>query len=255
VTERSEGTCGILGNGAVALVTGASSGIGQATAIALLDRGLKVICAGRRGDLLGEVFSAYGDAALTLALDVTDGEAVAALPTTLPGGFSEIDILIAAAGSDIGGRRRFDEGEIADWAGTIEVNVNGLLRVCHAVLPGMLARGRGHVVTLGSIAGLRTYAGGSAYGPSKYAVRAFTDALRLDYKHDPIRITEILPGLVRTRFAEARHRGDSDRAATFYDSAAATLKPEDIAAAILFALEQPHGVNIAQIVVTPTGDK
>ena len=250
--ERQRGICK---EGAVALVTGATRGIGRACAEALLARGLKVICAGRRGDLLEKIFSSYGDAALALTLDVTDGEAVAALPTTLPGAFSEIDILIAAAGSDIGGRRRFDEGDIADWAGTIDTNVTGLMRVCHAVIPGMLARGSGHVVTLGSIAGLRTYAGGSSYGPSKYAVRAFTEALCHDYKHDPLRITEILPGLVRTSFAEARHRGDSERAAAFYDAAAASLTAADIVAAVLFALDQPESVNISQIVVTPTGDK
>jgi NADP-dependent 3-hydroxy acid dehydrogenase YdfG len=204
---------------------------------------------------LAEVFGPYGDAALPLALDVTDAAAVAALPESLPAGFSEIDILIASAGSDVGGRKAFGEGKMEDWAGTIETNVTGLMRLCHSVIPGMLARGRGHLVTIGSVAGLKTYPGGAVYSASKHAVRAFTEALRHDYCNDPIRITEILPGMVRTGFAEARHYGDSAKAAAFYDSFPATLSAEDIAESILFALAQPDHVDIAQIVITPTGDK
>ena len=240
---------------AVALVTGASGGIGHAVAEGLLERGLRVICAARRQERLEEFCAARLETAYPLCLDVTDRAAVAQLLETLPENWREIDIVIANAGSDVGGRQRFDQGEMADWASTIETNVTGLIAVCHAVIPGMLARGRGHVVTLGSIAGLGTYAGGSIYAATKHAVRAFTEGLRKDYKNDPIRITEILPGLVRTGFAEARHRGDSDMAAAFYDSFPAALEPEDIAAAVHFALEQPERVNIAQVVVTPTGDK
>lgn len=241
--------------GAVALVTGTSKGIGRSLAEALLEAGLKVICTARSQDSVNEIFGPYGGNALPLALDVTDGEAMSGLVANLPEGFSEIDILVASAGSDVGGRRRFDQGDMAEWAGTIDTNVTGLMRTCHAVIPGMLARGRGHVVTLGSIAGLRTYEGGTVYGPSKFAVRAFTDALRLDYKHDPIRITEILPGLVRTGFAETRHHGSAEAGTAYYDTSAGSLAPDDIVAATLYALEQPDAVNVAQIVVTPTSDK
>jgi len=251
----SNAASGGLTAGSVALVTGASSGIGEAVAKALLERGLKVVCSGRRGDRLADIFGAYGDAALPLALDVTDAGAVAALPESLPDGFAAIDILIAAAGSDVGGRRAFGEGAMADWAGTIDANVTGLMRICHAVIPGMLARGKGHVVTIGSIAGLRTYPSGAVYAASKHAVRAFTEALRHDYCNDPIRITEVLPGMVRTGFAEARYRGDSAAAAAFYDSFPACLAAEDVAECILFALAQPASVNVAQLVVTPTLDK
>ncbi|HMB76122.1 MAG TPA: SDR family oxidoreductase [Kiloniellaceae bacterium] len=254
-TSASSARAGILTKGAVALVTGASSGIGEVTAKALLARGLKVICTSRRGDRLGDIFGSYGDAALPLSLDVTDAKAVAALPESLPENFAEVDILIASAGSDVGGRQAFGTGSMDDWAGTVDANVTGLMRICHAVIPGMLARGRGHVVTIGSIAGLRTYPGGAVYAATKHAVRAFTEALRQDYCGDPIRITEILPGVVRTGFAEARHRGDSAAAAAFYDAFPACLAAEDIAEAILFALGQPAGVNIAQLVITPTGDK
>ena len=245
----------VLRPGAIALVTGASVGIGRALAEGLLEQGLKVICAARRREKLEEIFAGRGEQALVWPLDVTDGAAVAGLLDALPADWRDIEVLVANAGSDVGGRRAFAAGEMADWASTIETNVTGLIRVCHVVLPGMLARGRGHLVTLGSIAGLSTYADGAVYSASKYAVRAFTEALRQDYKNAPIRITEILPGMVRTGFAEARFRGDAETAAKFYESFPATLAAEDIAAAVHFALAQPPQVNIAQIVVTPTGDK
>lgn len=241
--------------GAICLVTGASGGIGQAVAESLLHKGFRVICAARRADRMVELFGSFGEQAHIVALDVTDGPAVAGLIDRLPAAWREIEVLVANAGSDIGGRQSFVDTDMGDWASTVEVNVTGVLRVCHAVLPGMQARQRGHIVTLGSIAGLETYASGAVYGASKYAVRAFTQALRKDFKDSPIRITEILPGMVRTGFAEARFHGDATRAEQFYDSFPATLAAEDIAAALLFALEQPPHVNIAQIVVTPTADK
>lgn len=243
-----------LRRGAIALVTGASDGIGRAVAETLLARELKVICAARRRDRLEALYGNRAGAHV-LSLDVTDGPAVAGLVEALPEDWRAIDILVANAGSDVGGRRRFDAGAMADWAATVDTNVTGLMRVCHAVVPGMLARGRGHVVTLGSIAGLHAVPGIGVYSATKFAVRAFTEALRRDYKQEPIRITEILPGLVRTGFAEARFHGDAAQAAAFYDSFPAALEAEDIAAAVLFALAQPPRVNVAQIVVTPTGDK
>ncbi len=241
--------------GAIALVTGASSGIGKAIAETLLDRQVKVICAARRPAALEAAFAERGGQVLLHRLDVTDGDAVAALESALPEGWREIDILVANAGSDVGGRRRFDEGAIDHWAQTIATNVTGVLRICHAVIPGMLARGRGHVVTVGSTAGLGTYPLGAAYSTSKHAVHAFSDLLRHDYRRDPVRITEVMPGMVRTGFASARHEGDEAKAEQFYDDWPATLQPEDIAAAALFALEQPDHVNVASILVTPTGDK
>lgn len=247
-------TPGLLNSGAVALVTGASNGIGAAVAEDLLAAGLKVICMGRNAQRLQEIFGGR-DAALPLALDVTDPAFAGKLAQALPDGWRAIDILVASAGSDVGGRRRFDEGRMEDWAQTIETNVTGLIRVCHALLPNMLARRRGHIVTLGSVAGLSTYPGGSIYAPTKHAVHAFTDSLRKDYPNEPVRITEILPGMVRTGFAEARHEGDTEKADAFYDACPAYLSAQDISAAVMFALSQPDHVNIAQIVVTPTGDK
>ena len=245
----------VMTPGSVALVTGASSGIGQAVAGDLMDAGLRAICLGRSAERLETAFGERGEAALALALDVTDANFAEKLESALPDAWKEIDILIASAGSDVGGRRRFDEGEMEDWAQTIDTNVTGLIRACHALLPAMLERGRGHVVTVGSVAGLYTYPGGSIYAPSKHAVHAFTDSLRQDFPSDPVRFTEIMPGLVRTGFAAARHKGDTAAADEFYESFPAYLSAEDISAAVMYALSQPDHVNIAQILVMPTGNK
>lgn len=244
-----------LPEGAIALVTGASSGIGHAVVQRLIGRGCRVICAARNAQRLAAAFADQGEQTHLVPLDVTDAEGVAGLIESLPEAWRNIDVLVANAGSDVGGRQPFVEGAMADWAQTIETNVVGMMTVCHAVLPGMIERGRGHVVTLGSIAGIATYAGGAVYAASKHAVQAFTESLCKDHSRDPIRITEILPAMVRTGFAAARHRGDRERAESFYDSFPTTLVPEDVADVVLFALEQPTHVNLSQIVVTPTGDK
>ena len=245
----------VMKPGSVALVTGASSGIGQAVAEQLMDAGLRVICLGRNQETLDTLFAQRAPNALPLALDVTDADFSAKFESSLPEGWREIDILIASAGSDVGGRRRFDEGDMKDWAQTIDTNVTGLMRACYALLPAMLERGRGHVVTLGSVAGLYTYPGSAAYAPSKHAVHAFTDALRKDFPNEPVRITEVMPGLVRTGFASARHKGDTAMADAWYDTSPAYLTAQDVAASVMFALSQPDSVNIAQILVMPTGDK
>ena len=243
---------GSLPAGAVALVTGASAGIGAATAKALAARGARVICAARKRDRLASLAESLGPGAHALELDVTDPASVGGLLERLPEALRAIDILVANAGHDVGGRRRFDEGAIEDYAGVIETNVTGLVRTCHAVIPGMLERGRGHVVTLGSIAGLRSFAQAGVYCASKYAVRAFTDTLRADYADTDLRITEILPGMTRTDFAANRYRGDTERAEAFYDSFPANLDPADIADAIVYAVSRPASVTVAQMVVVPT---
>ncbi len=248
-------TSTVMSPGSVALVTGASSGIGLAVAEELIAAGLRVICLGRSQERLGHLFGMRDEAALPLALDVTDPDFIEKLERTLPDGWREIDVLIASAGSDVGGRRRFDEGSMEDWAQTIDTNVTGLMRVCYALLPAMLERGRGHVVTLGSVAGLYTYPGSAAYAPSKHAVHAFTDSLRKDFPSEPVRITEIMPGLVRTGFAAARHKGDTAKAEAWYDDSPGHLSAQDVAASVMFALSQPDNVNIAQILVMPTADK
>ena len=242
---------GILRPGAVALVTGASAGIGLATVETLAARGARVICAARDRARLDEL-AARLEGAYALELDVTDAEACGNILERLPEDLREIDILVANAGQDVGGRQRFDEGDVEDWARTVETNVTGMIRTCHAVIPGMLTRNRGHVVTLGSIAGLRTYTHGSIYSATKYAVRAFTEGLRADYAATDLRITEILPGMTRTEFAARRFDGDEARGREYYESFPATLDPADIAHAILYALDQPPNVTVAQMVVVPT---
>ncbi|MFQ5773539.1 MAG: SDR family oxidoreductase [Kiloniellaceae bacterium] len=242
----------ILRPGAVALVAGASAGIGAATAAALAEAGARVICAARDKRRLDDMAARLDQGAHALELDVTDPASTASLVERLPGDLRAIDMLVACAGHDLGGRRRFDRGDVADWAGIVETNVTGMIRVCHAVVPGMLARGRGHVVTLGSTAGLRTYPGGTIYGATKFAVRAFTEALRADYKDTDLRVTEILPGLTRTEFAARRLRGDAAKGAAYYDGFPGSLEAEDIARAIVFALSQPARVTVAQMVVVPT---
>jgi len=238
--------------GLIALVAGASSGIGAAIARALAARGARVICASRDLGKLEALAGELGAGAHALALDVADAASAASVLERLPAELRALEVLVNCAGHDPGGRRRLDQGEVADWASTIETNVTGTIRLCHAVIPGMLARGRGHVVNIGSIAGIRTYPKGSIYSASKFAVHALSDVLRQDYADSDLRITEILPGLVRTGFAAARHHGDTAKAAAFYDSFPATLAPDDVARCVVFALEQPAEVSITQLVVEPT---
>lgn len=237
------------------LVTGASSGIGLALVRQLVERGHRVVCIARNLTRLEAALADCAEQVYLASVDVTDQASVDGLVAELPAQWQPIEVLVANAGSDVGGRREFIDGEMADWADTITTNVSGVMRICHAFLPSMAERNTGHVVTIGSTAGVHTYVGGAAYATSKHAVRAFTDSLRLEFKHSPIRITEVLPGTTRTGFAAARHRGDSDRAATFYEQLDGTLDAEDIVAAILYALDQPPHVNIAQVLITPTFDK
>lgn len=238
--------------GPIALVTGAGSGIGRATTFALVEQGYRAVVSGRNADPLKAISDKLGDAVLPFVLDVTDREAVGSLPGSLPDHWQDIDVVINNAGHDVGGRRAFQDGTVAEWASIVETNVNGLMAVTSAVVPGMLDRGRGHVVNLGSVSGLFTYAGGTAYNAAKFAVHGFTEALRKDFAATNIRVTEIMPGLVRTNFAARRLKGDEDGADAFYDAAAECLHPEDVAASVVFALSQPEHVNVSQIVVEPT---
>ena len=235
--------------GAIALVTGASAGIGAAIVEALCGRGLRVIATARRAEPLEALAKRLGERCLPFVLDVRDADA--GLLDALPERWREIAVLVNNAGHDVGGRRRFDQGSMAEWADIIETNVVGLMRVTHAVVPAMLARGRGHIVNIGSVSGFTPYAGGTLYAASKYAVHGFSECLRRDYAGTGIRVSEVMPGLVRTEFARARLRGDEGAAARFYDQAAATLAPEDIARAVLCVLDQPPGVSFSQLIVEP----
>jgi NADP-dependent 3-hydroxy acid dehydrogenase YdfG len=240
--------------GAVALVTGAGAGIGLAIAERLAERKCKVICAGRRLDRLEALAKRLGNGAIAFKLDVSKAEDCAGLIDRLPASHRQIDILINNAGHDVGGRRRFDEGKIEDFVNTLETNIVGLVRVTHAVIPQMVKRGAGDVVNLGSVASWKPYPNGNIYPATKAFVRVFTDGLRLDYKDTDIRIMEMLPGITRTEFAASRFRGDTAHGDAYYKKFPHVMEPDDIARGVIYALEQPRSVTIAQMLVLPTRD-
>jgi len=234
----------------VALVSGASGGIGESICRHLVDNGYRVVAAARNQERLQALAQALGDRLYPLLLDVTDAAAIRSVSRVLPAELSNPGVLINNAGHDVGGRRLFEQGSAEQWCDIIETNVQGMIRLTHALIDGMLARGCGHIVNMGSIAGLKPYASGTAYVSSKYAVHGFSETLRLDYAGRGIRVTEIMPGLVRSGFAEQR-LGDARQAQEFYDSFEQCLDPEDVACTVLFALQQPAHVEIAQLVVLP----
>lgn len=237
-----------------ALVSGASGGIGAAICRRLIAAGYRVVATARHIDSLKDLQRELGERLLPLALDVTDAAAVRAVPQALPVAFSQVDVLVNNAGHDVGGRRLFEEGSAEQWCDIIDANLQGMIRLTHALIDGMLVRGCGQVVNMGSIAGLKPYASGSAYVSSKYAVHGLSETLRLDFAGRGVRVTEIMPGLVRSGFAEQR-LGDAGQAQAFYDSFEQCLDPDDVAATVLFALQQPAHVEIAQLVVLPVATK
>ena len=236
---------------ATAFVTGAGSGIGQGIAQALLAKGAKVVVADRDGARLSALVDAWPDTALAWELDVGDGPKVAALPAALPAGWGDVDVVVNCAGHDIGGRRPFYEAEVDKYAGIIDTNVVGLIRVTHAFAKPMVAKGRGHIINLGSYLGLRTVPTASAYAASKHAVHGLNETLRLDFAGTGVRVTEICPGRVRTGFAAAR-AGNQAAADKFYDEVGECLSPEDIANAVIYAVEQPAHVVVTQLAIMPS---
>jgi NADP-dependent 3-hydroxy acid dehydrogenase YdfG len=239
--------------GKLVFVTGASSGIGAATALAFAAEGARLLLAARRAEKLAEIASAAiergAGAVHAISLDVRDREAVEQAIETLPAEWAAIDILVNNAGLSRGLEKLY-EGKIDDWEEMIDTNVKGLLYVTRAVVPGMVERGRGHVVNLGSTAGEMTYPGGAVYCATKAAERSINDGLRQDVLGTPIRVTTIDPGMVETEFSIVRFHGDTERAADFYKGLE-PLTPEDVADAILWAVSRPANVNIARIMLTP----
>ena len=233
-----------------ALVTGASSGIGRATCRNLVAAGWRVVGTSRDPARLDDLARELGDGFYAAALDLDEPSAARAMIDALPQDFREIEVLVNNAGHDEGGRRRFDEGDPDAMCRVVETNINGLIRMTHCVVGGMLARGRGHIVNLGSVAGIKPFATMSGYVASKYAVHGFSETLRLDYAGSGIRITEILPGLVRTGFAE-RRLSDADGADAFYQESAAYLRPEDVADTICYAVAAPAHVEVSELLIMP----
>lgn len=224
-----------------AVVTGASSGIGQATARRLSAEGFHVVVAARREDRLNALAEELGGRAIRL--DVTDPESVQRLCAAVP----ECRLLVNAAGGAVG-RDRIEDASDEDWLSMYETNVMGALRMTRGLLPALEATGDGHVVMVGSIAGYEPYIGGGGYNAAKFAVRAMTKVLRMELLGRPIRVTEVDPGLVKTEFSVVRFRGD-ERAAEAVYQGITPLTAEDVADCIAFAVTRPSHVNIDTLVV------
>ncbi|MDP6786574.1 MAG: SDR family oxidoreductase [Rhodospirillales bacterium] len=241
-----------IDEGSVALVTGASSGIGEAVAEALTARGCRVIGAARRVDRLRALAERLGERFHPVALDLTDRDSLDSLLDRLPAGLGEIDILINNAGHGLGGRVGFDRHGADDMAAIIETNVIGLIRLTRLIAPGMVTREKGDIVNVGSIMGIRPYGSSAAYTASKHAVHGFSDCLRIDFAETGLRVIEVLPGLTRTEFARhLSHDGGKDPVKA-YDERPSVLSADDVARAVVFALDQPPHVTMAQITVLPS---
>jgi 3-hydroxy acid dehydrogenase / malonic semialdehyde reductase len=239
-------------NGKTAFITGASSGIGEATARAFAAEGARLLLAARRKSRLDalqpKLLSAGAAEVNTMELDVRNREEVESAVAGLPSEWQGIDILINNAGLSRG-LDKLQEGHLEDWDEMIDTNVKGLLYVTRAVVPGMVQRNSGHVVNLGSTAGEMTYPKGAVYCATKAAERAINDGLRQDVLGTPVRVTSVDPGMVQTAFSEVRFHGDAARAAKVYEGVT-PLTPEDVADTILWAVTRPAHVNIARIVLT-----
>jgi 3-hydroxy acid dehydrogenase/malonic semialdehyde reductase len=236
----------------IAFITGATSGIGEATAKLLAANQFKLILCGRRKDrleALAKSLSSITDVT-TLNFDVRDQQDIKTAIQSLPESWKEIDVLINNAGN-AHGLSSIQSGDTADWDAMMDINVKGLLYVSREIMPGMVTRQRGHIVNIGSIAGKEVYANGNVYCASKFAVDAITQGMRIDLNPYGIKVTGIHPGMVETEFSVVRFKGDSNRAASVYQGLT-PLKAEDIADTILFALTRPSHVMIADMIVFPT---
>lgn len=233
-------------------ITGASSGIGRATALEFAHAGARLLLCARRLELLDELKSELLEAGAasvwTFGLDVRDRAAVEAAIAGLAPEWANIEILVNNAGLSRG-MTKLQEDDPDNWDEMIDTNIKGLLYVTRAVVPGMVARGIGHVISLGSVAGYITYANGAVYCASKAAERAISEGLKIDLMGTPVRVTSVDPGMVETDFSRIRFRGDDERAAKVYQNIT-PLQPEDVADAILWAATRPAHVNIHNILLT-----
>lgn len=233
----------------IALITGATSGIGRATAEAFAALNYNLILCGRREERLHELKESLGSKVdvLTLQFDVRDWPSVENAIQSLPASWQAIDILVNNAGNAYG-MSPIQDGDVADWDLMIDGNVQGLLYVSKAVMPGMVSRQRGHIVNLSSIAGKQTYANGAVYCASKAAVEAISTGMRLDLTQHGIKVTNIAPGAVETEFSVVRFKGDTERAAKVYEGFA-PLTAKDIADSIVYAVTAPSNVTIADMTI------
>lgn len=236
----------------IALITGATSGIGQATAHLLAKHDFNLILCGRRADRLEKEKTTLSKltSVETLQFDVRDQPGVAKAIQSLPDDWKAINVLINNAGN-AHGLDPIQSGNINDWDAMMDINVKGLLYVTKEIVPGMVLRKEGHIVNLGSIAGKEVYPNGNVYCASKFAVDALTRGMRMDLNPYGVRVTSINPGLVESEFSLVRFKGDETRAATVYQGYT-PLRPEDIADIILYTITRPGHVMLADITVFPT---
>jgi NADP-dependent 3-hydroxy acid dehydrogenase YdfG len=229
-----------------AVVTGASSGIGAATARRLAEAGFSVVLGARRVDRVEALAAALGAPARAFALDVTDGESVEAFCAAVG---PECRLLVNNAGGALG-MESIAEADEAKWQAMFDSNVMGVLRMTRALLPRLLDSGDGHVITVGSVAGFEPYAGGAGYNAAKHAVRALTDVLRIELVGQPVRVSEVDPGLLESEFSLVRFDGDEQRAGAVYRGMT-PLSPDDVAEVIAFVATRPSHVDIDQVVIRP----
>lgn len=235
-------------------ITGASSGIGMACAHKFAANGYQLILNARREQPLRELADnlhrQYGTRTLVLPFDVRDREEAKRQITNLPAEWQDIDILINNAGLALGLEKEY-EGDFADWDTMIDTNIKALLSITRFVVPGMVARNRGHIINIGSVAGDAAYPNGAVYCATKAAVKTLSDGLRMDLAHTPIRVTTIKPGLVETNFSVVRFHGDKQRADNVYKGIQ-PLTGDDVADCVFFAASAPAHVQVAEILVLAT---
>ena len=236
------------------LITGASSGIGEGCARKFASQGARLILNSRSADkltaLAEELKEKYDAECYVMPFDVCDRDSAAAALNALPQEWKSIDVLVNNAGLAIGVDKEY-EGNLDEWDVVIDTNVKALLSMTRLVVPGMIERGRGHIINIGSIAGDAAYPGGSVYCATKAAVKALSDGLRIDLVDTPLRVTNIKPGLVETNFSVVRFRGDKQKADNVYRG----IKPlngDDIAEVVYFAASAPEHMQLAEILVMPT---
>jgi len=235
-----------------AFITGATSGIGRATARRLAEDEIRLVLCGRRKDRLETLVDELGNQTdvHTLQFDIRDKEKLDKAIASLPDNFSSIDILVNNAGN-AHGLDHIQEGSTDDWDAMLDINVKGLLYVSRAIIPKMIEQESGHIINIGSTAGKEVYPKGNVYCASKHAVDAINQGMRMDLNDHGIRVGAVNPGLVETAFSNVRFKGDDDRAKDVYKGFD-PLKPEDIADIIHFVVTRPYHVNIADLVVLPT---
>lgn len=236
-----------------ALISGATAGIGKATAILLAENGYNLIITGRRGDRLealkAEIESSTFAKVECLNFDIRDNDQVCTAIDSLPVEFKDIDVLVNNAGL-ASGLDPVQTGNLDDWEKMLDTNVKGLLYLTRKVSPLMVARNKGHIINIGSIAGKEVYPNGNVYCASKHAVDALTKAMRIDMLPHGIKVTQIAPGMIDTEFSTVRFHGDKEKADKVYDGLT-PLYAEDIAELIHFILSRPAHVCINDLVVTP----